>query len=345
MGEISAPRLPSVVRKSLAIGLIVAAAALPLLAFASGWTWYVDGPMVLVALVAGFVAGAWLSRPLAAAGVCATTAALVVVNQMIDAEYHWLDDTVFFLLVVGGPALVGALLADRAAQVHRLQALQAELDEQQRVDVAAARLDEQSRVQQDVHARMAERVAGIVLRAEGARRAHDATALPVLELEARGVLDQLRETLGSMSEPAPLPDVRRAARAVDAAAVAARRPAGPRPRGRHGRGVGRRPGDAWTLVGQRACEPRGGHATGLATEPHHPRRGRLARGRHPHERLAHTAGHHGDAGGSAGRHVLLHRRLVPGSLVAGRLDASRQPAPPASTSPPARRTTWARAPG
>ena len=49
MGEIRAPRLPSVVRKSLAIGLIGAAAALPLLAFASGWTWYVDGPMVLVA--------------------------------------------------------------------------------------------------------------------------------------------------------------------------------------------------------------------------------------------------------------------------------------------------------
>ena len=51
---------------------------------------------------------------------------------------------------------------------------------------------------------MAERVAGIVLRAEGARRAHDGAALPALEQEARGVLDQLRESLGALgSRPEP----------------------------------------------------------------------------------------------------------------------------------------------
>ena len=187
----------------MATGLIGSAAALPQLAIAAGWSWYVEGPMILVALVAGFVAGAWLPAVLAGVGVCAATASLVIANQLADDEYHWLDDTVFFLLVVGGPALVGALLAGRNHQVRRLETLQAELDEQQRVDVAAARLDEQSRVQQEVNAWMAERVAGIVLGAEGARRAHDAAALPVLEREARGVLDQLRDSLCSLSRPDP----------------------------------------------------------------------------------------------------------------------------------------------
>ena len=277
---------------------------------------------------------------------CVATAALVIVNQLIDAEYHWLDDTVFFLLVVGGPALVGALLADRARQVRRLEALQAELDEQQRVDVAAARLDEQSRVQQEVHARMAERVAGIVLRAEGARRAHDATALPVLEQEARGVLDQLRETLGSLSEPTPALDVRRAARAV-----ADRSPSQLDVLLALGLGVAiavesvvvsatRGPWWANVLASLAVATP-------LVWRRSHtdPRRGRVARCRHPDERLAHAPGHHGDAGGAADRHASTPS--APGAAAARGCSAGPSPLPatPASTSPPARPTTSTRAPG
>lgn len=192
-------------RIGLAIGLIGSAVALPLIGGASGWHWYVDGLMVLHALVAGLAAGLWLTRPLAAVGLGTAAAAMVTANQLLGADFHWLDDTVFFAVVLGGPALIGALFAERAGEVRRLEALQAELDEQQRVDVAAARLDEQGRVQQLVHSRLAENIAGIVLRAEGARRAHDAGALPVLEQEARGVLDRLRESLGSLHEPAPRP--------------------------------------------------------------------------------------------------------------------------------------------
>ena len=61
----------------------------------------------------------------------------------------------------------------RAAQVARLERLQAELGAQQEVDVRAARLEEQVRVEQEVHARLAERIAAIAVLAEGAQRSPD----------------------------------------------------------------------------------------------------------------------------------------------------------------------------
>lgn len=190
-------------RPYTAIVLIAAAGGLPLLAVVRGWDWYLDGPvLLLVALAGGYAAGAWLPRVLAAAAVVLAVAALVVTNQLDQQGYHWLDDTVFFVVVVGGSAGAGAAVTLRARQVRRLERLAAELDEQQRVEVAAARLEEQNRVHQDVHTRLAERIAGIALRAEGAQRAPDEEALAVLEAEARGVLDQLRAALGTLAPDA-----------------------------------------------------------------------------------------------------------------------------------------------
>ena len=174
----------------------------------AGWEWYLDGPVVLLlALLGGYAVGAWLPPVLAGACVTATTAALVAAQQLHDDDYHWLDDTVFFLVVVGGPAIAGAAVTVRARQVRRLEQVRAEYDEQQRVDVAAARLEEQNRIQEQVHSRLAERIAGIAVRAEGAQRhpaGHDATDdLGVIETEARAVLDQLRAALGSLA-PQPV---------------------------------------------------------------------------------------------------------------------------------------------
>ncbi len=193
-----------VLRKPVVAALVAVTSMLPLVAWWLGWVWYLDGPlMLLVAVIAGYGAGAWLPRLAAAGAVVVSVVALVLVNQWHDQAYHWLDDTVFFTVIVGGAAGAGAAVSLRAVQVRRLQRLVAELDEQQRVDVAAARLEEQNRVQQEVHARLAERIAAIGVRAEGAQRAGDADAFDVLESEARGVLDELRAALGSLATPDP----------------------------------------------------------------------------------------------------------------------------------------------
>ncbi len=196
-------------RSAVAIALLLTAVLAPVAAVARGWDWYVDGPlMVLLPVIGGYAAGAWLPRRWSVAGVVGAAAILVAVNQARGDLYHWIDDMVFFLVVVGGPAAAGAAVTRRARQVRRLRRLQAELEELERIDVAAARLDEQSRVIAEVHAGIAEQIAAIAIRAEGARRAADVTALAAIESEARSVLDRLREALGSMrasDAPPPTP--------------------------------------------------------------------------------------------------------------------------------------------
>lgn len=198
--DLRGPYSQVVSRTSAAAALIASATVLPALALALDWEWYVDGPLLLLlAVVGGCAAGAWLPTTPAVASVLTCVATLVVVNQMLDRDYHWLDDTVFFLVAVGGAAGGGAAVTLRARQVERMERLAAELDEQQRVDVAAARLEEQNRIQQQVHARLAERIAAIAVRAEGAQRSRDPDALEILESEARGVIDQLRAALGALA--------------------------------------------------------------------------------------------------------------------------------------------------
>ena len=185
-------------RTAAACTLLGAAAITPVTATWLDWDWYLDGPMLVLALAGGYAAGAWLTRTWAAVGVALVVGALVGVNQFDNDTYHWLDDLIFFLVVVGGPAAAGAAVTARARQVDRLTRLQAELDEVQRIEVAAARLDEQARIMGEVHAGLAEQIAAIGIRAEGARRAQDVTALAAIEGEARSVLDRLRDALGSL---------------------------------------------------------------------------------------------------------------------------------------------------
>lgn len=201
-------------RPATALAVLVTAALLPLAAVALGWDWYLDGPLLVVLAVAGgYAAGAGLERRWAVVGVVAAATALVAANQAHGEPYHWLDDVVFFLVVVGGPAAAGAAVTTRARQVHRLTQLRAEIEELQGLDVAAARLEEQSRISGEVHTRLAEQIAAIALRAEGARRAQDRTALAAIETEARRVLDRMREALGTIRAvddprtPEPGPEV------------------------------------------------------------------------------------------------------------------------------------------
>ena len=92
---------------------------------------------------AGYAAGAWLPAGGSDARCGLTISALVLANQLHGADYHPVDDLVFFLAIVGGPAAAGAAVSLRAAQVDRLERLQAELTAQQEVEVRAARLEEQ----------------------------------------------------------------------------------------------------------------------------------------------------------------------------------------------------------
>ena len=255
---------------------------------------------------------------------------LVLVNQWHDRAYHWLDDTVFFTVIVGGAAGAGAAVRLRAAQVRRLQRLAAELDEQQRVDVAAARLEEQNRVQQQVHARLAERIAGDRASAPRARSGPvDADAFEVLESEARSVLDQLRAALGSLATPDPVatPDPQPAT-SRRAAAV----PARPRPAGALGVALAIETvvhplsrGPVWANVLASA----GGRGTARlpprATRS--PAVGAFPPGGDRYERVADPDPGHGHRRG-APRHRLLHRRrLVPRLVVGARLAARRRRPP------------------
>ncbi|MBB1484191.1 hypothetical protein H5392_10010 [Tessaracoccus sp. MC1865] len=190
-------------RRVIAATLFVCCGPVSLLAAWNGFDWYLDGPTLLIAILAGYTAGAWLPRLEAAGSVVLSTSLLVLANQALGDGFHWLDDLVFFAVLVGGPALAGAAVKARALHVGRLARLQAQLEEQQRIDVEAARLDVLNGVQAEVHADLAERIAGIALRAEGALRGGDRTALPVLERQARQVLDLLRDAVGFMREEAP----------------------------------------------------------------------------------------------------------------------------------------------
>ncbi|WP_170143998.1 sensor histidine kinase [Calidifontibacter indicus] len=194
----------TVTRRAVAVGLVCAAVAGPFVALGLGWTSYVDGWVgILLAVAAAHVAGAWLPRSVAVACVLTTVVALVVAGQVHGVAFHWVDDTAFYAVVIGGAAVAGAAVTTRARQVHRLQRLQAELAEQHEMEARLATLDEQNRVHLEVHTRLSERIAGIAVRAEGARRVADRTALPVIEAEARAVLDELRHVLGSMRASVP----------------------------------------------------------------------------------------------------------------------------------------------
>ena len=113
-------------RPLAAVTLLVVTACGPLLDVIVG-TNVMDTPVtVLVAVAAGFAAGAWL-RPVPAALGCAVDACLLTLaSQVADpGAYPVADDLFFFTLLVGGPALGGALVTARRDQVRELRRLSA----------------------------------------------------------------------------------------------------------------------------------------------------------------------------------------------------------------------------
>ena len=162
----------------------------------------VDSLLVLLAAVAaGGLLGAWTHHAVAATGVLTVAAALTFDNQRhFGHEFAAVDDLAFFLILVGAPALLGAALVARIGQVRELAALSEQLAQQRQDEIATARLNEQHRIELAVHHRLVERMGAIALLAEGAGLEKDPSvstrALQEIEATARAGLDELRHALG-----------------------------------------------------------------------------------------------------------------------------------------------------
>ena len=126
----------------MALGLGGLACGLPLLDAYTGSGWYLDSPlMVLGAALAGYLVGASAPARATVGWVAAGAVVLSLANGHGADGYPFLDDLIFFAVVLGAPALAGAVVVARAAQVRQLARLQAELLEQHRLEAAAARLE------------------------------------------------------------------------------------------------------------------------------------------------------------------------------------------------------------
>jgi signal transduction histidine kinase len=205
------------------LACVVLTAALVGCALLDAWYgdgWFLDGPWQLLgALATGYLVGAWLPSTPAAAAVIGSAAGLTVANQRYEPDaYPVLDDLIFFLLLVGAPAVAGAALTRRRAQAETLRRLADRIAAQRAADIEAVRLEERQRVEVEVHRRVIERVGGVALLAEGAR--HNPSppdvreALTQIEDAARATLTDLREAVGTLrttpqpsmpAVPAPVP--------------------------------------------------------------------------------------------------------------------------------------------
>ena len=195
-------------RPLAAVTLLAVTACGPLLDLAVG-TNLMDTPAtVLVAVAAGFAAGAWL-RPIPAALGCVVDACLLTLaSQVADpGAYPVADDLFFFTMLVGGPALGGALVTARRDQVRELRRLSAVRAEQREAQVRAAQLEERNRLDAEVVAGLVQHMGALVVQASGAARdpgaAETPAALDRMEENARAALTEMRDVLGELRSPEP----------------------------------------------------------------------------------------------------------------------------------------------
>ncbi|RIK17102.1 MAG: hypothetical protein DCC50_02775 [Acidobacteria bacterium] len=164
----------------------------------------VDVALLLAATVA-LVVGMRLA-PLPATGTVVGGAALLTaLNQSLDPGVGVVNDLVFFLVVLGGPALVGSAWTTATRRARQLARLAALRSGQVAAEVEAARVDELGRLARTVQQEMVQAVGAITLQAEGALRSEAevarAAAEPI-ERSARAALDLLREHVGVLRRSA-----------------------------------------------------------------------------------------------------------------------------------------------
>lgn len=172
--------------------------------------WFAAGPALVAMAVAGLLTGSWC-RPRLAAPACLVGAALLTVaNQILDRDsYTPANDLVFFVIVVGAPALVGATWGTGGRQIRQLEHLSEVRSGQRAADVRAARLDERRRIALDVHRDVVQAMSAITVAASGAERGDArqmAGSLRQIELSARASLDELRDHIGILRDEEPQPE-------------------------------------------------------------------------------------------------------------------------------------------
>jgi signal transduction histidine kinase len=157
-------------------------------------------------------------RGLAAAG---TAAVVATVLGSVLAPNPW--ESIFYLLVFGSAAVVGALVAQSRRRAAELQVLAAKLAAQQEAIAETAVVAERSRIAREVHDSVAHSVSVMVLQMGGLRRLlpdkpEAQEVLLGLERLGREAVDEMRRVVGILREgaagegagdPAPQPSLSR----------------------------------------------------------------------------------------------------------------------------------------
>jgi signal transduction histidine kinase len=160
-------------------------------------------PLVVVAVAMFGVGTRCRWAPVAVSAVCVAVA-LALANQLDSTtSFSFLNDLVFFgLVVVGAPAALGMLLSSRSAQIALLRERTARLAREEDAVVEATRAEERARLATAVQQAVAQRLGEIAVQAAGAERlgnsdiAKTVAALGRIESAARLSLEELRGAVG-----------------------------------------------------------------------------------------------------------------------------------------------------
>lgn len=156
--------------------------------------------------------------PRRGAGAAGASIVLVTATGGVLAPNPW--EAVFYVLVLGAAAAVGALVAQSRRRAHELQVLAARLAEQQEAVAGAAVVAERARIAREVHDSVAHSVSVMVLQMGGLRRLlpdrpEAQEVLLGLERLGRESVDEMRRVVGILREghadgaPAPQPSLSR----------------------------------------------------------------------------------------------------------------------------------------
>jgi signal transduction histidine kinase len=175
--------------------------------------------LVGMGLLVGHAVAVLPARP--AARSAGTAVVVATALGSVFAPNPW--ESVFYLLVLGAAATVGALVAQSRRRAEELQVLAARLAEQQETVAAAATTAERARIAREVHDSVAHAVSVMVLQMGGLRRLlpdhpEAQEVLRGLEKLGRDSVDEMRRVVGILREgaggegaagPAPLPSLSR----------------------------------------------------------------------------------------------------------------------------------------
>ncbi len=196
----------------LAAALLVVLTALAAMEATAGRGLLTDGPGLLLIVLAALAAGACSPRILAGGAVVLGAAFMTVATQAADpGAYAVADDAVFSLVMLGCPALFGAVWAARRREARELTRLSTIRAGQVRAAVEAAGIRETNRIASAVQHDVVQTLGGIVVRAEGALGTgaipdvpSARPALEEIERAARTALDQLRDHIGVLRTTVPV---------------------------------------------------------------------------------------------------------------------------------------------